>query len=71
MAAALQINFALWGMLICASLELAQTIESFYEDVTAAGSQATRGANLDTRDDDHGNDSVLPWPPPDSYRQRG
>ena len=30
MAAALQINFALWGMLICASLELAQTIESFF-----------------------------------------
>jgi hypothetical protein len=30
MAAALQINFALWGMLICASLELAQTIHSFY-----------------------------------------
>lgn len=33
MAAALQINFALWGMLICATLELAelaQTIQSFY-----------------------------------------
>jgi hypothetical protein len=30
MAAALQINFALWGMLICASLELAQTIQSYY-----------------------------------------
>jgi hypothetical protein len=30
MAAALQINFALWGMLICASLELAQTIEIFF-----------------------------------------
>jgi len=30
MAAALQINLALWGMLICASLELAQTIQRFY-----------------------------------------
>ena len=30
MAAALQINFALWGMLICASLELAQTIEKYF-----------------------------------------
>jgi hypothetical protein len=30
MAAALQINFALWGMLICASLELAQTIQRLY-----------------------------------------
>jgi hypothetical protein len=30
MVAALQINFALWGMLICASLELAQMIQSFY-----------------------------------------
>ena len=30
MAAALQINFALWGMLICASLELAETIERFF-----------------------------------------
>ena len=30
MAAALQINFALWGMLICASLELVQTFESFF-----------------------------------------
>lgn len=30
MAAALQINFALWGMLICASLELAQTIERVF-----------------------------------------
>lgn len=29
MAAALQINFALWGMLICASLELAQLIQRF------------------------------------------
>lgn len=29
MAAALQINFALWGMLICASLELAQFIQRF------------------------------------------
>jgi len=29
-AAALQINFALWGMLICASLELAQMIERFF-----------------------------------------
>jgi hypothetical protein len=27
MAAALQINFALWGMLICASMELAQMIQ--------------------------------------------
>ncbi|EIG58932.1 hypothetical protein ABIB90_002392 [Bradyrhizobium sp. JR4.1] len=30
MAAALQINFALWGMLICASMELTQLIQSFY-----------------------------------------
>ena len=30
MAAALQINFALWGMLICATLELAQTIQRLY-----------------------------------------
>ncbi len=30
MAAALQINFALWGMLICASLELAQAIQRLY-----------------------------------------
>lgn len=30
MAAALQINFALWGMLICATLEVAQTIQKFY-----------------------------------------
>lgn len=30
MATALQINFALWGMLICASLELAQTIQRLY-----------------------------------------
>ena len=30
MAAALQINFELWGMLICASLELAETIERFF-----------------------------------------
>jgi len=30
MAAALQINFALWGMLICASMELAQLIQSYY-----------------------------------------
>jgi hypothetical protein len=29
MVAALQINFALWGMIICASLELAQTIGKF------------------------------------------
>jgi len=27
MAAALQINFALWGMLICASLKLAPVIQ--------------------------------------------
>lgn len=30
MVAALQINFALWGMLICASLELAQTIQRLF-----------------------------------------
>jgi hypothetical protein len=30
MAAALQINFALWGMLICASIELAQMIQRLY-----------------------------------------
>ena len=30
MAAALQINFALWGMLICATSELAQTIQRLY-----------------------------------------
>jgi len=30
MAAALQINFALWGMLICASLEFAQTLRDFF-----------------------------------------
>ncbi len=30
MVAALQINFALWGMLICASLELAQMIQNFF-----------------------------------------
>ncbi|MET4209798.1 hypothetical protein ABIB95_004628 [Bradyrhizobium sp. LA2.1] len=30
MAAALQINFALWGMLICATMELAQTIQRLY-----------------------------------------
>ncbi len=30
MAAALQINFALWGMLICVSMELAQMIQAFY-----------------------------------------
>lgn len=30
MAAALQINFALWGMLICASIELAQMIQKLY-----------------------------------------
>jgi hypothetical protein len=30
MAAALQINFALWGMLVCASLELAQTFRQFF-----------------------------------------
>lgn len=30
MAAALQINFALWGMLICASMELAQMIQGFF-----------------------------------------
>jgi len=29
MAAALQINFALWGMLICASMELTQMIQRF------------------------------------------
>jgi hypothetical protein len=30
MAAALQINFALWGMLICASMELSQMIQRFF-----------------------------------------
>jgi hypothetical protein len=30
MATALQINFALWGMLICASIELTQLIQSYY-----------------------------------------
>jgi hypothetical protein len=30
MAAALQINFALWGMIICASLELAQTLRDIF-----------------------------------------
>ncbi|EJN12524.1 hypothetical protein PMI42_04182 [Bradyrhizobium sp. YR681] len=30
MAAALQINFALWGMLICASMELTQMIQRFF-----------------------------------------
>jgi hypothetical protein len=30
MATALQINFALWGMLICASMELTQLIQSYY-----------------------------------------
>ncbi len=30
MVAALQINFALWGMLICASMELAQMIQRLY-----------------------------------------
>jgi hypothetical protein len=30
MAAALQINFALWGMLICASLKLAPVIRTVF-----------------------------------------
>ena len=30
MAAALQINFALWGMLICASMKLVPMIQTFY-----------------------------------------
>jgi hypothetical protein len=30
MAAALQINFALWGMIICASMELTQLIQKFF-----------------------------------------
>ncbi|MET4214838.1 hypothetical protein ACVWZZ_002545 [Bradyrhizobium sp. LM6.10] len=30
MATALQINFALWGMLICATMELTQMIQRFY-----------------------------------------
>lgn len=30
MAAALQINFALWGMLICASLKLVPVIQTLY-----------------------------------------
>jgi len=30
MAAALQINFALWGMLICASMKLAPVIQALY-----------------------------------------
>ncbi|MGY4285315.1 hypothetical protein ACVWXO_004535 [Bradyrhizobium sp. LM2.7] len=29
MAAALQINFALWGMLICASMKLAPLVQTF------------------------------------------
>lgn len=29
MATALQINFALWGMLICATMELTQMIQGF------------------------------------------
>ncbi|MET4385826.1 hypothetical protein ABIB73_001571 [Bradyrhizobium sp. F1.4.3] len=30
MVAALQINFALWGMLICASVKLAPVIQSLF-----------------------------------------
>lgn len=30
MATALQINFALWGMLICASMKLAPMIQSLF-----------------------------------------
>lgn len=30
MATALQINFALWGMLICASLKLAPLIQALF-----------------------------------------
>jgi hypothetical protein len=30
MATALQINFALWGMLICATMELTQMIQKFF-----------------------------------------
>lgn len=30
MAAALQINFALWGMLICASVKLAPVVQVFF-----------------------------------------
>lgn len=30
MVAALQINFALWGMLICASMKLAPVIQTLY-----------------------------------------
>jgi hypothetical protein len=30
MAAALQINFALWGMLICASIKLAPLIQTLF-----------------------------------------
>jgi hypothetical protein len=30
MAAALQINFALWGMLICASMKLVPVIQTLY-----------------------------------------
>jgi hypothetical protein len=30
MAAALQINFALWGMLICASMKLAPMIQNLF-----------------------------------------
>jgi hypothetical protein len=30
MAAALQINFALWGMIICAGMELAPMIQALF-----------------------------------------
>jgi hypothetical protein len=30
MAAALQINFALWGMLICASMKLAPMVQTLF-----------------------------------------
>ena len=46
MAAALQINFALWGMLICASMKLVPVIQTLFIEGSPSVMTQSPGAHI-------------------------